>query len=162
MYEGTIGEIRLFAGNFAPRDWEFCQGQLLSIASNPALFSVIGTTYGGNGSTTFGLPDLQGRVPVGVGRGHGLTNRVLGEQIGAETHTLNRSQIPTHAHTLTTSGQVGSVSDSGQTIAAGSSEGSLGKATTSPEGGSQPHNNMPPSLGLNYVICVQGVYPSRS
>jgi microcystin-dependent protein len=161
MEEGTLGEVRLFAGNFAPRNWEFCSGQLISIASNTALFSVLGTTYGGNGTTTFGLPDLRGRVPVGAGQGPGLTYRPLGERSGAENHTLTPEQLPAHSHTLTTAEGVGGVSDTGKAVAAGSTEGTVGKVSTSSVGGGQPHNNMPPYLALNYVICMYGYYPSR-
>ncbi len=161
MYEGTLGEIRLFAGTFAPRGWEFCHGQLISISSNTALFSLLGTTYGGDGMRTFALPDLRGRVPVGVRQGPGLTNRVLGESGGSESHTLIATELPSHSHTLTTAGGVGGVSDSGKTVAAGSAEGTVGKVATSIEGSSRPHNNMPPYLGLNYVICMEGYYPSR-
>ena len=162
MEYGTVGEIRLFAGTFAPRGWEFCHGQLISMSRNSALFSVLGTTYGGNGQTTFGLPDLRGRAPAGFGPGPGLTYRALGEQSGAEIATLAASQLPAHAHTLTTAGGVGGVSDSGKAVAAGSTEGTVGKVATSSVGGGQPHNNMPPYLGLNYIICMYGIYPSRS
>jgi microcystin-dependent protein len=159
---GTVGEIRLFAGTFAPRNWEFCHGQVIQIASNTALFSVLGTTYGGNGTTTFGLPDLRGRAPAGFGPGPGLTYRALGEQSGAEIATLAASQLPAHAHTLTTAGGVGGVSDAGKAVAAGSTEGTVGKVATSSVAVNAPHNNMPPYLGLNYIICMYGIYPSRS
>src|SRR5690349_7266038 len=106
--EGTIAEIRMFAGNFAPRNWAFCSGQLMSIASNTALFSLLGTTYGGNGVTTFALPDLRGRQPVGTGQGPGLTNRILGEISGTETATLLITQLPAHTHTVTNSLTIGS------------------------------------------------------
>src|ERR687894_2069634 len=98
--EGYIGQIVLFAGNFAPRGWAFCHGQILSIAQNTALFSILGITYGGNGQTTFALPDLRGRTPVGAGQGPGLTNRILGGSAGAETHTLLVSELPAHTHAL--------------------------------------------------------------
>lgn len=162
MYEGTLGEIRLFAGNFAPRDWAFCDGQLLSIAQHTALFSILGTTYGGNGTTTFALPDLRGRFPIGVGRVPNLTFRNLGEQGGSETHTLNVSEIPANRSTLATSGKLGTVSDSSNLVAAGASGESTGEVTTSVYGGNRPHNNMPPYLGINYVICLNGIYPTRS
>lgn len=99
--EGMIGEIRGFAGSFAPRDWAFCQGQLLAIAQNTALFSILGTTYGGDGRTTFGLPDLRGRVPISEGRGPGLSNRIRGSFSGTETVSLDVPQIPSHSHTTT-------------------------------------------------------------
>src|SRR5215204_3802779 len=98
MSEGTIAEIRLFAGNFAPRSWAFCQGQIMSIAQNTALFSILGTTYGGNGQTTFALPDFRGRVAVGAGGGPGLVNISLGEVSGEPTHTLIRQEMPSHNH----------------------------------------------------------------
>src|SRR3954471_16909667 len=98
--DGTIGEIRLFAGNFAPRNWAFCNGQLMPIAQNTALFSILGTTFGGNGQTTFGLPDFRGRVSVGTGQGTGLTNHDLGEQSGTENVTLSTAQMPAHTHTI--------------------------------------------------------------
>ena len=101
--EGTIGEIRGFGGNFAPRAWAFCNGQLLSIAQNQALFSILGTTYGGDGRTTFGLPDLRGRMPIGAGTGPGLSTRKLGARSGTDTVTLTRNQIPSHTHTVTNS-----------------------------------------------------------
>ena len=99
--EGTIGEIRIFAGNFAPMNWAFCQGQTLSIASNNALFAIVGTVYGGDGTTTFGLPDLRSRIPIGAGQGPGLPNYVLGDQVGVETVTLTSNQMPAHSHTDT-------------------------------------------------------------
>ena len=105
--EGTIGEIRMFAGNFAPRYWAFCQAQLISIASNTALFSILGTTYGGNGQTTFGLPDFRGRVAVGVGTGPGLSNVVLGEMGGSSTITLTTNNMPAHNHTATAGTEIG-------------------------------------------------------
>src|SRR5688500_15190919 len=106
--EGTIGEIRLFAGNFAPRSWAFCSGQILSIAQNTALFSILGTTYGGNGQTTFALPDLRGRVPLSPGQGPGLPNYTLGQMSGETTHTLTQSEMPTHNHTAAAASAGGS------------------------------------------------------
>ena len=107
MSEAFIGEIRMFAGNFPPRGWQFCQGQLLSIAQNTALFSILGTTYGGNGQTTFALPDLRGRYPMQPGQGPGLSPRTLGEQGGSETVTLISNQMPAHTHSHTASGAQG-------------------------------------------------------
>ena len=104
--EGTIGEIRMFAGNFAPRSWAFCNSQILSIAQNTALFSILGTTYGGNGQTTFGLPDLRGRVPIGTGQGPGLPNVSLGEMSGTPTTTLLATNMPAHTHTVAASGSM--------------------------------------------------------
>ncbi len=134
-----IAEIGWFAGNFAPRNSAFSSGQLLSISSNTALFSLVGTTYGGDGRTTFGLPDLRGRAAIGARRGLGLTNRRLGERVGEESLALTVGQMPSHVHSLPPSG-----------------------FTTGSEGGGQPHTEMQPSLALNYIIALQGVFPSRN
>lgn len=178
--EGTIGEIRLFAGNFAPRNWAYCQGQLLAISSNTALFSILGTTYGGDGRTTFGLPDLRGRVAVGTGRGPGLSERDLGQMGGVESVTLNLTQIPTHTHSATgsvsplcTNGQ-GDETNPGGGYMASSTAGDLYASghnatmgaspvtvTIGNTGGNQSHENMQPFLVLNYIICMYGVFPSR-
>ena len=165
--EGTIGEIRLFAGNFAPRAWAFCWGQLLSIAQNTALFSILGTTYGGNGQTTFALPDLRGRVPVSQGQGPGLSPYSLGEQGGVETVTLLQQQIPAHTHSQpTTNGQQTTNRPNNALPAQGGvsateSDGSAFHPTTS-VGGNQPHENRSPYLALNYIIALQGIFPSRN
>jgi microcystin-dependent protein len=183
--EGTIAEIRMFAGNFAPRNWAFCAGQILSIAQNTALFSLLGTTYGGNGQTTFQLPDLRSRVPVGTGQGPGLPNVVLGEISGAPTTTLLIANMPSHNHTATlnasnvkatTQGPVagaalGRAQDSTGTVAplvytpvSSSPNIALDPAsvTTGLTGGSQPFNNLQPYLGMNYIICLFGIFPSRN
>jgi microcystin-dependent protein len=174
--EGVIAEIRLFAGNFAPRSWAFCQGQILSIAQNTALFSLLGTTYGGNGQTTFALPDLRGRVAVGTGQGPGLSAVDLGEQAGAPTVTLIATEMPAHNHIMQvhndTTGMaatgagnfVNSKTESGEAIASSSNSplATANPATIGITGGSQPHNNMQPYLGLNYIICLEGIYPSRN
>jgi len=196
--EGTIGEIRLFAGTFDPRNWAYCDGRLLSISSNTALFSILGTTYGGNGSTTFGLPDFRGRVAVGAGSGPGLSYVQLGQMSGTETVTLLSTQLPAHTHTATAgtggsgtatlnavtangntqspsgnylagsrSASVASYTASGTTAAmnAGSitlSNITAGAPTIGITGGSQPHSNMQPYLGINYIICVEGIFPSRN
>lgn len=171
-----MAEIRLFAGNFPPRSWSFCAGQIISIADNTALFSLIGTTYGGDGQVTFALPNLQGRVPVGTGAGPGLQEVVLGEASGTETVTLTSQQIPSHNHPASTSGA--------NNVAAASGSPGGGVLATAPEniyvnsnptvkmgpgavqvgvsGGSQPHNNVMPVLALNYIICMEGIYPSRN
>ncbi|MCP3099081.1 tail fiber protein [Myxococcus sp. K15C18031901] len=168
-----IGEIIMFAGNFAPRGWMFCQGQLLSIAQNTALFAILGTTYGGNGQTTFALPDLRGRYPMQPGQGPGLSPRTLGEQGGSETVTLIASQMPAHTHSLNVSSQAGEVetpigtvlaTDTNGTILnyrAGPIDGTMNPAAIGVAGGSQPHNNMSPFLCLNFIIAVEGVFPSR-
>lgn len=170
MSEPFIAEIRIFAGNFAPRSWAFCNGQLLPISQNTALFSLIGTTYGGDGRTTTALPNLQGRAPMHPGRGPGLTARRLGERGGSETITLSEAQMPQHTHTL-----IGSQEDAGATtpqnnhLAAGNqiygAASNLVPMATQAlpnTGGSQAHNNMQPYLAINYIIALQGLYPSRS
>jgi microcystin-dependent protein len=175
--ECFIGEVRLFAGNFAPRSWAFCNGQLLSISQNSALFSILGTTYGGDGRTTFGLPDLRGRVPVhvggGSGSGPGLSPYTLGQKGGQENVTLNTSQIPSHNHDL-----MGSPNAASATSPAGNLPGTTSRTrlysssssanvamdmdAISSEGGGQSHENRPPYQGLNYIICLYGIYPSRN
>lgn len=177
--EGYISEIRLWAANFAPQYWLFCQGQILAISSNTALFSLLGTTYGGNGSTTFALPDLRGRVPVGVGAGPGLTSRSLGQQGGFESVTLTTTHMPAHTHTVASallkaqSGAANQKNPANAALAAAlqniyssaAPNTSMGantvEVTLNSTGGSQAHENMPPFQGLNFIICVQGLYPSR-
>jgi len=180
--EGYIGQIILFAGNFAPRNWAFCQGQILSIAQNTALFSILGTTYGGNGQTTFGLPDLQGRVPVGTGSGPGLSTWALGQQEGVESVSLTINQMPMHNHNIMVSNNNASSPAATNpnnylAVSTGSYGGDpvvvniyntdtnptdiLGAKTISISGGSVPHQNIQPSLGLNYIICLYGIFPSR-
>ena len=168
-----IGEVILFAGNFAPRGWAFCNGQLLQISSNQALFSIIGTIYGGDGRTTFGLPDLRGRVPVQPGTGPGLTTRQLGQRGGAESVALAASQMPSHSHTVQAfPGDPNSASPIGKVPSFSSAPGFadptgdpnhiLAANAVSSEGGGQAHENMQPFLGLNYIIALVGVFPSRS
>ena len=165
-----IGEIRLFPYNFAPQGWAFCQGQLLPISQNQALFSLLGTTYGGDGQVTFALPDLRGRVPIGAGQAPGLSNYVLGQKIGEENHSLTVAEMSAHSHLLNVSTSVGS-SDSPQggfparNAAAipqySPSSDSAGAATVvGTAGGSQSHENRQPSLVLNWCIALQGIYPS--
>jgi microcystin-dependent protein len=177
--EGTIGEIRMFAGTFAPRNWAFCAGQLMAIAQNTALFSILGTTYGGNGQTTFALPDFRGRYAMGTGQGPGLTNRDLGEVAGTETVTLLQTQMPAHTHPIAVNQNLGTLSNpvnnylaGGQDAtanpiptyanAAGTGTGSGNLNGVSTVGGSQPHNNLPPYLGMNHIICLFGIFPSRN
>lgn len=163
----------MFGGNFAPRDWAFCQGQLLSIASNNALFAILGTQYGGDGQTTFALPDLRGRVPVGTGSAPGLTPRQNGQKFGQEEETLLVSQIPSHSHTpVGFSGRGGDT----ETTPAGNTWGDstspiydtgtpnapMSPNSISQTGGNQSHNNIQPSLGVNYIICLYGLFPPRS
>ena len=178
-----IGEVRPFGFNFNPRGWAFCQGQIISIASNTALFSLLGTTYGGNGTTTFALPDFRGITPAGMGQGPGLPNYAQGQTGGASTVTLLTANLPPHTHgiaataALPARGPRGSVDSpinnvmSGSTVAenyspATTADGSLGGGTANltaqAAGGSQPFGKMPPYLTINLCIATQGVYPSRS
>ncbi len=156
-----LAEIRLFAGNFAPRGWAFCHGQLMSIAENSALFSLLGTTYGGNGQTTFALPDLRGRVPISDGQGRGLSFHSLGEQAGSENVTLLTDQIPNHAHPIAKTTTTGTDASS-NTFVVGAPGGTAQAANSGNFGGTAPHSNMQPYTGLNYIICVEGCYPSRN
>ncbi len=171
--EGYIAQIIMFAGNFAPRSWAFCQGQILSIAQNTALFSLLGTTYGGNGQTTFGLPDLRGRVPVGTGQGPGLPIIDLGEAAGLTTHTLLITEMPAHNHLVNAVSEAGDVStpqgnylaNSGATDREYKAMGTgvqMNSNMISPTGGNQPFSIMQPYLGMNYVICLEGIFPSRN
>lgn len=168
MSEPFLGEIRMFGGNFAPRGWAFCDGQLLPIAQNTALFSLLGTTYGGDGQSTFGLPDLRGRFPMHEGQGPGLTPRSLGAVAGAEAVTLIASQMPAHNHTVGAStGEANDVIPTNGYLAAGnqysaSANTSLNPAALGVAGGSQPHDNMPPYLVVNFIIALEGIYPSRN
>lgn len=174
MSEPFVAEIRIFAGNFAPRGWAFCNGQLLPISQNTALFSLIGTTYGGDGRSTTALPDLQGRSPMQPGHGPGLTSRRLGEKGGVETVTLTESQMPSHRHSLRASPDTGdlnapssdrSIARSGGGFAyqqSNSSLNALDQASSQDAGGSQAHNNLQPYLAMNFIIALVGLYPSRS
>jgi microcystin-dependent protein len=181
MNEPFIAMIGLFGFEFAPNGWAKCQGQIMSIAQNTALFSLVGTTYGGNGQTTFALPDLQGRTVLGQGNGPGLTPRVMGEAAGTENVTLISTQMPMHNHTLNVASQPGSVSDPANHVLAipnfiepvngdsvnVSAYAATPNAIANPQaigvaGGNQPHPNMQPYLVMNYCIALQGIYPSRS
>lgn len=177
MSEPFIAEIRIFAGNFAPRSWAFCDGQLLPLAQNAALFSLIGTTYGGDGITTMGLPNMAGRAPMHPGRGPGLTSRRLGEATGVEEVTLTEAQMPEHKHIARASTDAGVAGQVPNPMASISSSGFLDKlystetttkltdmadGVVSHAGGSQPHNNLQPFLVMNFIIALQGLYPSRS
>ncbi|BDA58706.1 MAG: tail fiber protein [Shewanella xiamenensis] len=211
MSDPFIGEIRMFAGTFAPRGWALCNGQLLAISTNSALFSILGTTYGGNGTTTFGLPNLQSRTPVGTGTGTGLSNVVLGQVAGVENVNLTTNQLPIHAPTATFIGNASSVTAtvdvatttatamvppaagattylSATTAKAGptsvafhglftstapdSTKSSLGgvhgsvtpagTVTVNPVGGGQPVGIRNPYLGMNFIIALEGIYPSRN
>ena len=172
--EGTIAEIRMFAGNFPPKNWLFCNGQIMSIAQNTALFSLLGTTYGGNGQTTFALPNLQGRVPVGTGTGPGLSNVQLGQVAGTENNTLTVANLPAHNHTMNASSDVASTgTPAGSSLgvnarggitpfAPGATNQVAMGSTTGSAGSNSPVNNMQPYLGMNYIICQFGIFPSRN
>jgi len=167
-----IGEVQWFAGNFAPRGWAECDGQLLQISQHTALFSILGTTYGGDGRVTFALPDARGRVLIHEGQGPGLTPRRLGERGGAETVTLTTNQIPNHSHTLrassgsaTKSTPAGNVlASTGRTRLYDSSDSNVDMDVTAitAAGGGQAHNNMQPYNTLTCIIALVGVYPSRN
>ncbi|GAA4454030.1 phage tail protein [Novipirellula rosea] len=170
MSEPFVAEVKIFAGNFAPRGYAFCNGQLLPISQNTALFSLIGTTYGGDGRTTTALPNLQGRAPMHPGRGPGLNDRRLGERGGVETVTLTETEMPNHNHRLTASGEAeGEDNDSagnytgqnGIYAAAGNAQ-PMSDRSLENQGGNQPHDNMQPYLALSYIIALTGRYPSRA
>lgn len=171
--EPFIGEIKLFGGNFAIIGHAMCQGQLLSIAQNTALFALLGTTYGGDGQTTFGLPDLRGRIPLHQGTGPGLTTRTIGEVSGTENVTLLTTQLPAHTHNMNSSAAIGNAVNPANNFWA--SQPSLAQyASTatvasnmkanaiSNTGGSQPHNNQQPYIAINYLIALIGIFPSRN
>lgn len=178
--EGYIAEIRLFAGTFAPKNWAYCAGQILAIAQNSALFSLLGTTYGGNGVQTFGLPDLRGRTAIGAGNGNGLTPRSLGESGGENNHTLLINEMTAHSHPTTNNASTAAPagSDPSGAYLASSSRSvtmpniyatteanvqmGLNSVVLDPAGGNQSHSNMQPYLGMNYIICLYGIYPSRN
>jgi microcystin-dependent protein len=175
MSEPFIGEIKPFGFNFAPRGWAQCDGQLLPIAQYQALFSLLGTTYGGDGRVTFGLPDLRGRAALHYGNGPGLTNRPLGQRSGQENVTLNANQIPVHSHTVACKNGAGNsnvaagnvpAQDAGVQSATYSSEAADGTMDASmipnSGGGNQSHNNMQPYLVINWCIALQGIFPSRN
>ena len=177
MSDNFVAEIRMFTGNFAPKGWALCDGQLMSISQNTALFSLLGTTYGGNGTSNFALPNLQGCAPMGAGQGPGLTLRDLGEIGGEQTVTLLQTEMPVHSHgamAATSGGQDSPANNTwgesklGKTplnVYAASNANSnvpMSQFALSAAGGSQPHNNMPPFLGLTFIIALQGVFPARS
>jgi microcystin-dependent protein len=171
MADPFVAEIRIFPFNFAPKGWAFCDGQLLPISQNTALFSLLGTTYGGDGKSNFALPDLQGRAPMHPGQGPGLSLHDLGETGGSQTVTLLESEISAHSHAVSASQADGtSQSPVGEKLATGVGIGQYaapgGLTQLSPNaltstGGSQPHNNMQPYLTLNFNIALQGIFPPR-
>lgn len=167
-----VGEIRLFAGTFAPRGWLVCNGQLLPIRQYTALFSLLGTTYGGDGTTTFALPNLIGRAAIHEGAGPGLTPRSLGAQVGEAATTLQTTQLPNHTHvTAAISATANSADPTGriwanpggrsQKIYSDKSDTPLNAGLVAPSGGGQPHNNLQPYLELNYIVAIEGVFPQR-
>lgn len=170
MADAFIGELKLVSFNFPPKGWALCNGQLLPIAQNQALFSLLGTTYGGDGRVTFALPDLQGRAPLHYGGSEGI---VLGQKAGVETVTLNATQLPAHTHTLMGSADIANASVPGGALPAAKPRGGMnrygstgdtvmGASSLTPAGGNQPHPNMQPYLVMNWVIALVGIFPSRN
>ena len=171
MSEPFVGEIRMFAGNFSPRGWAYCDGQLLAVSQNDALFSLLGTIYGGDGRTTFGLPDMRGRIPIHAGTGPGLSNRSLGAKGGAESVVLTESQLPSHSHAMQAStdpansgypaGLVVANTDPLPIYNTEPADMPVTGAETGAAGGSQNHTNIMPFLCINFIIALFGIYPSR-
>lgn len=179
MAEPFIGEIKMFSGNFAIRGWALCDGQLLAIAQTQALFALLGTTYGGNGIQTFALPDLRGRIPVGQGTGPGLTPRPIGQVGGTEQVTIGIVQMPQHTHTFSVTQDNASLAAVAATAlpatptagkptfytvpgASPITQEALAPTVVGMSGASQPHNNIMPSLVINFLIALQGIFPSRN
>jgi microcystin-dependent protein len=171
MGQPYIGEIRMFAGNFAPLGWAFCEGQPMPIAENEALFQLIGTTYGGDGETTFNLPNLASRVPIHMGTGPDGTTYQIGEMAGTEQETLTVQQIPVHSHPLTATTAVGTQNTPANNLLAQTTGGillyrevvpadTMNPGVVAPAGGSQPHENTQPFLCINFIISLFGVFPS--
>ena len=176
MSDPFLGEIRIFAGNFAPLGWAFCNGQLLPISQNAALYSILGPTYGGDGRSTFALPNLQGRIPISFGQGPGLSLHTLGESLGSEAVSLTEGQMPSHSHASSIKGANRGTTNQPENNLFGKilrtnmystpdaplismAEGSLSLQSS---GGSEAHSNMQPYLTLNFIIALQGIYPPRS
>jgi microcystin-dependent protein len=173
MAQPYVGEIRMFAGNFAPNGWMFCEGQTLPISENEVLFQLIGTTYGGDGQSTFNLPNLASRVPIHMGAGPDGTTYNIGEMAGTEQVTLTVQQIPNHTHPLTASTAVGNQSAPGGNVLAQAPLSitpyiedapaiQMNAAAVSPQGGSQPHENTQPFLCVNHIISLFGIFPSQT
>ena len=180
MADPFIGEIRIFAGTYAPRNWALCDGQLIDISQNETLFSLLGTFYGGDGRTNFALPDMRGRLPVHQGNGTGLTTRPIGQRGGVERVQITLDQIPGHTHQLEASNDPGTKENpAGQVTALGSSDPltrfystrqgtpdaplvSMPEAAVQSSGGDQVHTNLMPSLCVNFIIALQGIYPPRN
>ena len=181
MAQPYIGEIRMFAGNFAPAGWAFCDGQLMPISENDALFTLIGTTYGGDGVTTFNLPNLESRLPVHFGQGTGLSSYALGQSSGTPQVTLNVNQMPAHNHFLDAGNSAATSTAVGSTLLPAVANGdssplfywkpqsgqqvetfTMAPQACSQAGGSQPHSNLMPSLCITFIIALQGIFPSRN
>lgn len=179
MTSPYIGEVRMFGGNFAPANWAFCNGQSMSIANNTALYTLIGTTYGGDGQTTFNLPNLQGRLAIGTGQGPGLSNYAIGQIGGSEQVTITAQTLPSHQHTLTASNNpTSSDSPSGNVTGKGTSspqvaniyntstspvaKGNMNAQSVSYSGSSQPHENLMPSQCVSFIIALYGIFPSQN
>jgi microcystin-dependent protein len=174
MSEPFLAEIKMFAGNFAPKGWAFCNGQIMSIAQNTALFSLLGTTYGGDGRTTFALPNLQGAAPLMEGQANGLSLRDLGEAGGQPDVTLIQSEIPIHSHGLAASSAVGGQPPGNDVWSKPSQRGinayntdagtrpAMNATALAPTGGGQPHNNLMPYLVVTFIIALQGIFPARN
>lgn len=170
--ECFIGEVRMFGGNFAPRNWAQIDGQLLPISQNTALFSILGTTYGGDGRATFALPDMRGRVPMHAGSGPGLSQRRLGQAIGAEQNTVSTQQMPQHTHSLGALAAAADQSAPGGRVLAndgndriyhgGPADSDMHPSAIGMAGGGQPVNNIQPVQVVNHIICLYGAYPSRN
>jgi microcystin-dependent protein len=174
MSEPFLGEIRMFAGNFAPQGWALCDGQLLAVAQNDGLFSLLGTIYGGDGRTTFGLPEMRGRIPIHAGTGPGLSPRSIGSKFGEENVTVIANTLPSHTHTMQANTQSGPQGDAAGSTPSQSTVGvylqspnpasiaPLRNASISQVGNNQQHNNVMPYLCINFIIALFGVYPSRN
>jgi len=174
MSEPFVGEIRMFAGNFAPRGWAFCDGQLLAVSQNDALFSLFGTIYGGDGRTTFGIPDMRGRIPLHLGDGPGLSPRREGAKGGSEKVTLTGNQMPSHTHTVRAGNDVANsatlagkvlaqlnVTDNDVFYTDPGKSAPLITGTVANTGGSQSHTNLMPTLCVHFIVALFGIYPSR-
>ena len=170
MAQPYVGEIRMFAGNFAPAGWQFCEGQLLPISENETLFQLIGTTYGGDGQSTFALPDLRGRLPIHQGTSAGITY-TLAQAAGVEEVTLTTNQIPVHSHVMQASNDIGTLSAPGGSVTAqaatklyraGNPSVTLNPAAVQLAGGSQPHTNFQPYLCVDFIISLFGIFPSQT
>jgi microcystin-dependent protein len=176
MSDQFLGEVRIFAGNFAPAGWALCNGQLLPISQNTALFSLLGTNFGGDGRTTFGLPNLQAAAPLAAGQGIGLTPRSTGETGGVPVVALSASQLPAHTHAAMGTASPGTSPDPANAVwgiaavargttmyaSAAGAMSQMHAQALSPSGGGQPHINLPPYLGLTFIIALQGIFPARS